>query len=110
MNTWNKDKKNNAFLNAKKRTNWNQSLKPVKPIKIEKKVKKILQYLLLINKFDNLIKFTNIKLLRVFLNNYGKIRSRRKTRLPVQKQREISKAIRKSRAFGLIPFTCELKN
>ena len=109
MNYWNKDKKNNAFNPAKKRTNWNQSLRSVKPSKIEKKVKKSLQYLLLLKKFDNLIDYKNIKLLKAFLTKYGKIRSRRKTRIPVQKQRAISKAIRKSRSLGLIPFTCDLK-
>jgi ribosomal protein S18 len=110
MSYWNKDKKNTAFNQAKKRTNWNQSLSFAKAAKPEKKLKKTLQYLLLLKKFNNIIDYKNIKLLKAFLNKYGKIRSRRKTRIPVQKQRAISKAIRKSRAFGLIPFTCDLKN
>lgn len=109
MNYWNKDKKNLSLNSGKKRTNWNQSLKSVKQLKSDKKIKKSLQYLLLLKKFDNLIDYKNIKLLKAFLTKYGKIRSRRKTRLPIQKQRAISKAIRKSRAFGLIPFTCDLK-
>jgi ribosomal protein S18 len=110
MSYWNKDKKNNSFQAGKKRINWNQSLSSTKSIKTEKKIKKSLQYLLLIKKFNNIIDYKNIKLLKAFLNKYGKIRSRRKTRIPIQKQRAISKAIRKSRAFGLIPFTCDLKN
>lgn len=110
MSYWNKDKKNSSFNQSKKRTNWSQSLISVKTAKPEKKLKKSLQYLLLLKKFNNIIDYKNIKLLKAFLNKYGKIRSRRKTRIPVQKQRAISKAIRKSRALGLIPFTCDLKN
>jgi len=110
MSYWNKDKKNTTFQQGKKRTNWTQSLSSTRLINTERKIKKSLQYLLLIKKFNNIIDYKNIKLLKAFLNKYGKIRSRRKTRIPVQKQREISKAIRKSRAFGLIPFTCDLKN
>jgi ribosomal protein S18 len=110
MNYWNKDKKINPLNRQKKRTNWNQSLKSttVKVIKI-KKIKKSLQYLLILKKFNNVIDYKNIKLLKAFLTKYGKIRARRKTRISVQKQHAISHAIRKSRAFGLIPFTCDVK-
>jgi ribosomal protein S18 len=110
MNYWNKDKKSANWQPKKKRINWNQSLKSVgtksaKPTKI----KKSLQYLMLLKKFKNVIDFKNIKLLKAFLTKYGKIRPRRKTRVSVQYQRSVSKAIRKARAFGLIPFTCDLK-
>jgi ribosomal protein S18 len=106
MNYWNKDKKNTNWNPQKKRTNWNQSLrKSVKP----KKIKKSLQYLLIIKKFKNVINYKNIKLLRAFLTKHGKIRSRRKTRIPVQNQRKIAKAIRKARAFKLLPFTFDVK-
>jgi ribosomal protein S18 len=108
MSYWNKDKKNLLANSAKKRTNWNQSLLSIKSNKSEKKIKKSLQYLLLLKKFDQVIDYKNIQLLKAFLNKYGKIRSRRKTRIPIQLQRSISKAIRKSRAFGLIPFTCNV--
>jgi len=110
MNYWTKDKKSTPFNTVKKRTNWNQSLSSGKAsIKPEKKVKKSLQYILVLKKFNNIIDFKNIKLLKAFLNKYGKIRSRRKTRVPIQKQRAIAKAIRKARAFHLIPFTCDFK-
>ena len=109
MNYWNKDKKNSNLSTLKKRTNWNQSLKSTKNIKNTKKIKKSLQYLLLLKKFNNIIDYKNIKLLKAFLTKYGKIRSRRKTRITVQKQRAVAKAIRKSRAFGLIPFACNVK-
>jgi ribosomal protein S18 len=108
MSYWNKEKKSSSFQISKKRTNWNQSLLSVKTIKSEKKIKKSLQYILLLKKFENVIDYKNIKLLKAFLNKYGKIRPRRKTRIPIQKQRTISKAIRKSRALGLLPFTCDL--
>jgi ribosomal protein S18 len=109
MNYWNKDKKTGNLNNTKKRTNWNQSLKSTKIVKNSKRIKKSLQYLLLLKKFNNVIDYKNIKLLKAFLTKYGKIRSRRKTRIPVQKQRAVAKAIRKSRSVGLIPFACSVK-
>lgn len=110
MNYWNKDKKSTNWNPQKKRTNWNQSLKAAgtktaKP----KKIKKSLQYLLILKKFNNVIDYKNVKLLKAFLTKYGKIRPRRKTRISLQKQHAVAKAIRKSRAFGLIPFTCDVK-
>lgn len=106
-NYWNTDKKNSNF--KRKRINWSQSLRSnstsTKPVRIRKS----LQYILLVKKFNNEIDYKNIKLLKAFLNKYGKIRSRRKTRLPVQVQRKISKSIRKARAFGIIPFTYDVK-
>jgi ribosomal protein S18 len=107
MSYWNKDKKNYSLSNSKKK-NLSQSLVSTKIIKSEKKIKKSLQYLLLLKKFDNLIDYKNVKLLKAFLTKYGKIRSRRKTKISVQKQKRIAKAIRKSRAFGLIPFLCNV--
>jgi len=108
------ESKGSSVVTKKKRTNWNQSLKSVsaKPgtvIGKGTKIKKSLQYILLIKKFKNIIDFKNIKLLKAFLTKYGKIKARRKTRITVQKQKKIAKAIRKARAFGLIPFTYDLK-
>lgn len=110
MNYWNKDKKNTSANFQKKRTNWNQSLRALTPkINKSKKIKKSLQYLLILKKFNNIIDYKNIKLLRAFLNKYGKIRPRRKTKVSIQQQRAVAKAIRKSRALGIIPFTCDVK-
>lgn len=111
MNYWNKDKKNTALNPQKKRTNWNQSLKSVRSAKTNKpkKIKKSLQYLLVLKKFNNVVDYKNIKLLRAFLTKYGKIRARRKTRISIQKQHAIAKAIRKARALKLIPFTVDVK-
>ena len=102
------DKKNNNLNTLKKRTNWNQSLKSTKIVKNSKKIKKSLQYLLLLKKFKT-IDYKNIKLLKAFLTKYGKIRPRRKTRISIQKQHAIARAIRKARSFQLIPYTCDVK-
>ena len=110
MNFWNKDKRNSSFVGKKRRDNWNQSLKTkTKSENKSSRVRKNLQYLLLLKKFDNVVDYKNLKLLSAFLTKYGKIRSRRKTRISVQQQKSISKSIRKARALGLIPFTCDVK-
>jgi ribosomal protein S18 len=101
MNYWLKDKKN---LNlSKKRANWNQSLSSLKFSKVEPKRKRTLQSLLILKKSDSIIDYKNIKLLKAFLNKYGKIKSRRKTKVSIQEQRRLSKAIRKARYYGLFP-------
>lgn len=108
MNYWNKEKK--ANFAKKKRPNWNQSLRSnTNKIQKQKKIRKSLQYLLVLKKFNNLIDYKNVKLLRAFLTKYGKIRPRRKTRVSVQIQHKISKAIRKARAFKIIPYTCDVR-
>lgn len=109
MNSWKKEKKVSSFLGLKKNGNWSQSLSSIRPIKATKKIKKSLQYLLLLKKYENQIDYKNIKLLRAFLTKYGKIRSRRKTKVSVQQQKKIAQAIRKSRAYKLIPFTCSVE-
>ena len=112
MNYWNKDKRSNTNSFQKKRPNWNQSLRspskllgPTKP----KKLKKSLQYLLVLRKFKNIIDYKNVRLLRAFLTKYGKIRARRKTRISVQTQHAVARAIRKARDFKVIPFTIDVK-
>ena len=62
-----------------------------------------------LKKFNNVVDYKNVKLLKAFLTKYGKIRPRRKTRVNVQAQRIIAKSIRKARAFGVLPFTCDVK-
>ena len=103
MNYWNKDKEKD-----KKRTNWNQSLRSTTKTSKPRRIRKSLQYLLLLKKFNNVIDYKNVKLLKAFLTKYGKIRPRRKTRINVQMQKKVARAIRKSRSFGLIPFTCDV--
>jgi ribosomal protein S18 len=110
MNYWNKDKKTTGTnVLQKKRTSWNQGLKGTTKTKRPKRIKKSLQYLLVLKKFNHIIDYKNIKLLKAFLTKFGKIRPRRKTRISIQKQHAIARAIRKARAFKLIPFTCDVK-
>jgi len=109
MNYWNKDKKSTNWSKDKKRSSWNQSLRSTTKTAKPKKIKKSLQYLLLLKKFNNTIDYKNIKLLKAFLTKYGKIRPRRKTRISIQKQHSVARAIRRSRSSGLIPFTCDVK-
>jgi len=110
MSYWNKNSKKIGFK-SKKNNNWNQSLrsKANGEKKSPKRIRKSLQYLLILKKFDNIIEYTNVKLLLVFLNRYGKIKPRRKTRLSMQQQRKIAKAIRKARALKLLPYVCDVK-
>jgi ribosomal protein S18 len=56
--------------------------------------KKFEKFTIFINlkKFDNVIDYKNIKLLKAF-NEIWKIRPRRKTRISVQKQHAVAKAI-----------------
>ena len=106
-NYFNKD---NSIGQKKKRINWQQSLKSQDANNLKpQKIKKSLQYIMLLKKFDNTIDYKNVKLLKAFLTKYGKIRPRRKTRVTVQNQRAIAKSIRKARALGVIPFTCDVK-
>mgnify|MGYP006073270053 CR=1 FL=1 len=110
LNYWNKDKKNAGANPKKRRINWQQSLKsPETKLNNPVKIKKSLQYILLLKKFNNVVDYKNVKLLKAFLTKYGKIRPRRKTRVNVQAQRIIAKSIRKARAFGVLPFTCDVK-
>ena len=110
MNHWNKDKKNATANPKKKRINWQQSLKTTdSKAQGSVKIRKSLQYILLLKKFDNVIDYKNVKLLKAFLTKYGKIRPRRKTRVNVQSHHAVAKAIRKARAFGVLPFTCDVK-
>jgi len=107
-NYFNKDKTGAPV--KKKRINWQQSLRTSETKSTEPtRIKKSLQYILLLKKFNNVIDYKNVKLLTAFLTKYGKIRPRRKTRVSVQHQRAIAKSIRKARALGVIPFTCDVK-
>lgn len=51
------------------------------------------------------IDYKDVALLRKFISDRGKIRSRRITGVTVQQQREISKAIKNAREMALLPYT-----
>ncbi|RZL51202.1 MAG: 30S ribosomal protein S18 [Pedobacter sp.] len=54
--------------------------------------------------------YSNIKLLKMFITKSGKIKPRRRTRVSLGQQRKLSKAIRKARSFGLLPFICVVRD
>jgi ribosomal protein S18 len=110
MNYWKKDKRVGGGKFQKRRNNWDQGLRTSQnAIKTPKKIRKNLQYIMLLKKFNNIVDYKNLTLLKAFLTKYGKIRSRRKTRISIQQQKIVSKAIRRARATGIIPFTCDVK-
>ena len=51
------------------------------------------------------VDYKDVNLLRKFISDRGKIRSRRVTGLTMQQQRAVAKAIRLSREMGLLPYT-----
>ena len=77
MNSWKKKPVRNIRKNTN-RTNLsyrNQSLRSLNPSKTKKpkKIRKSLQYLLLLKKFKNRIDYKNVKFLKIdhkYLNNY----------------------------------------
>ena len=50
------------------------------------------------------IDYKDIKLLRLFVTDQGKILPRRATGVTVQQQRKLSKAIKRARILSLLPF------
>jgi small subunit ribosomal protein S18 len=73
------------------------------------KKKKSLQYIFYLKKFKSIVEYTNVRLLKVFLTKFAKIKAKRKTRVIVQQHRKIAKAIRKARIAGLLPFSCNIR-
>ena len=98
-----------GFRPTPNKSNWDQSLRSLTKTKKTKRIRKSLQYLLILKKFDNVVDYKNVKLLSAFLNKYGKIKPRRKTRLSIQQQRSVAKAIRKARDLKLLPFVYDVK-
>lgn len=54
---------------------------------------------------DEVVDYKDVALLRKFISDRGKIRSRRVTGLPPKRQREISNAIKNAREMALLPYT-----
>ncbi len=82
----------------------------LKSISISKNKKNIrsfkvsLPYIKLLKKLDFNIEYKNILLIKAFINKFGKIRPRLKTKVSLKKQRAISKAIKQSRTLNLLPY------
>ncbi|MEE1811723.1 30S ribosomal protein S18 [Streptomyces sp. BE133] len=51
------------------------------------------------------IDYKDTDLLRKFISDRGKIRSRRVTRVTAQQQRQLARAIRNAREMALLPYT-----
>jgi len=94
---------------AKGRPNWDQSITrtadgqtvPKTPVYIPQNT----NYTLLLKKYNFVIEYTNLELLRAFLSTYGQILPRIQTRISLQQQVQMGKALRRARAERLIPFT-----
>jgi len=56
------------------------------------------------------IDYKQVNLLKSFLTEYGKIRSRRSTKLTLRQQRQLSKAIKRARYIGVIPLVLSPEN
>ena len=61
----------------------------------------------LVHKFedDDVVEYKDVALLRKFMSDRGKIRSRRVTGLSPARQREVARAIKNAREMGLLPYT-----
>ncbi|MFJ3496064.1 30S ribosomal protein S18 [Streptomyces sp. NPDC086091] len=51
------------------------------------------------------IDYKDTDLLRKFISDRGKIRSRRVTRISAQQQRQLSRAVKNAREMALLPYT-----
>ncbi|CAM5520409.1 Small ribosomal subunit protein bS18 OS=Streptomyces rochei OX=1928 GN=rpsR PE=3 SV=1 [Streptomyces rochei] len=51
------------------------------------------------------IDYKNTELLRKFISDRGKIRSRRVTRVTSQQQRQLARAIKNAREMALLPYS-----
>ncbi|MCZ7531809.1 MAG: 30S ribosomal protein S18 [Acidimicrobiia bacterium] len=61
----------------------------------------------LVHKFgeEDVVDYKDISLLRKFMSDRGKIRSRRVTGLTPKRQREVAMAIKNAREMALLPYT-----
>ena len=55
-------------------------------------------------KEEDIVDYKDIALLRKFMSDRGKIRSRRVTGLSAKRQREVAMAIKNAREMGLLPY------
>ena len=53
------------------------------------------------------IDYKNIQILSRFVDNYGRIHNRRKTRVTAKMQRKVTRAIKRARHLALMPYTGE---
>lgn len=53
---------------------------------------------------NNIVDYKDIDLLRKFINDQGKIMSRRSTGLNTKQQKKVTKSIKRARILSLLPF------
>jgi small subunit ribosomal protein S18 len=53
------------------------------------------------------INYKNVLVLSRFVDNYGRIHNRRKTRVTAKMQRKVTRAIKRARHLALMPYTGE---
>jgi len=53
------------------------------------------------------IDYKNVQVLSRFVDNYGRIHNRRKTRVTAEMQRKVTRAIKRARHLALMPYTGE---
>lgn len=91
----------------KKRVNWYQitprARKKKRLLAERARKKKLFRFALFIRIFGKPADINNTLILKAFLTKFGKIKSRRKTRISPQDQRKVSNLIKKARSFQLIP-------
>lgn len=63
----------------------------------------------LVAKGVEVVEWTDVALLRTFISDRGKIRSRRVTGLTGQQQRQVAAAIKTAREMALLPYTSSAK-
>ena len=56
-------------------------------------------------KDEDVVDYKDVALLRKFMSDRGKIRSRRVTGLSAKRQREVAIAIKNAREMGLLPYS-----
>ena len=56
-------------------------------------------------KDEDVVDYKDVALLRKFMSDRGKIRSRRVTGLSAKRQREVAMAIKNAREMALLPYT-----
>lgn len=56
------------------------------------------------------INYKDVELLQSFVNDQGKIMSRRSTFLTLKQQRQLSKAVKRARMLTLLPFSGKIRN
>lgn len=54
---------------------------------------------------DEIVDYKDVAVLRKFMSDRGKIRSRRVTGLSPKRQRDVAKAIKNAREMALLPYT-----